>query len=303
MHVFVAGATGVLGSAAVRRLVAGGHEVTGIARGAAKQRALAEAGARAVAADIFDPAAVRAVVEGHDVVCNLTSHIPVGTAAVRSSAWRENDRIRTEGSAVLAKAAADCGALRFVQEGVAFVYADAGEAWITESSRLDPPPVTRSSVTAADNAMSFADEYRFAVVLRFGLLYGDDANTRWTLDRVRRGKPVLVGDPAGYMSPITVDDAAAAVLAALAAPSGVYNVAGTPVRREEYARALGTAAGSESSARFVSPMAMRLAGKKLEPLARSLRVSSDAFHTATGWRARTALAEGFASAVKASALK
>lgn len=301
MHVFVAGATGVLGSAAVRRLVAGGHEVTGIARGAVKQRALAEAGARAVAADLFDPAAVRAAVEGHDVVCNLTTHIPVGSAAARPSAWRENDRIRAEGSAILAKAAADCGALRFLQEGVGFVYADAGDAWITESGRLDPTPVTRSSLAAADHAMGFADQYRFAVVLRFGTLYGDDPNTRWTLDRVRRGKPVLAGDPAAYVSPITVDDAAAAVLAALAAPSGIYNVAGTPVRREEYARALGTAAGSESSARYFSPLATRLAGKKMELLARSQRISSDAFHTATGWRARTALAEGFASAVKASA--
>lgn len=303
MHVFVAGATGVLGSAAVRRLVAGGHEVSGIARGAVKQRALAEAGARAVAADIFDPAAVRAAVEGHDVVCNLATHIPVGSAAMRSAAWRENDRIRTEGSAVLAKAAADCGALRFIQEGIAFVYADSGDAWIGESGRLDPTPLTRSALTASDNAMSFANEYRFAVVLRFGLLYGDDANTRWTLDRVRRGKPVLTGDPAGYVSPITVGDAAAAVVAALAAPSGIYNVAGTPVQREEYARALGTAAGAASSARFLSPLATRLVGKKAEPLARSQRISSDAFHTATGWRARTALAEGFASAVKASALK
>jgi nucleoside-diphosphate-sugar epimerase len=303
MRVFVAGATGVLGSAAVRRLVAGRHEVTGIARGAAKQRALTAAGARAVAADIFDPAAVRSAVEGHDVVCNLATHIPTGSAALRSASWRENDRIRTEGSAVLAKAAADCGALRFVQEGISFVYADAGDAWITESGRLAPTPLTRSALTASDNAMSFGNEYRFAVVLRFGVLYGDDANTRWLLDRVRRGKGVLAGDPAGYVSPITVDDAAAAVVAALAAPSGIYNVAGTPVLREEFARALGTAAGGSSSARFLSPLATRLVGKKVEPLARSQRISSDAFHAATGWRARTALAEGFASAVKASALK
>ena len=87
--------------------------------------------------------------------------------------------------------------------------------------------------------MDFADAYRFAVVLRFGLVYGDEPATHWQLDRVRKGKPVVMGDPDGYMSPITVKDAAAAVVASLAAPSGVYNVSGTPLTRAEWAEALG----------------------------------------------------------------
>lgn len=298
MRVFVAGATGVLGTAAVRRLVSSGHEVTGIARGSDKRRALHTLGANAVEVDLFDAKSMRSAIEGHDVVCNLATHIPTGTAVMRRSSWRENDRIRAEGSAVVAKAAAECGALRLIQEAVAFVYADAGQDWITEQSPLDPTPMIRSSVTASENAMGFADQYRFAVVLRFGTFYGDDALTHWQLDRVRKGKPVLVGDPEAYISPITVEDAAGAVVASLAAPSGIYNVAGQPVRLTEWARALATAAGVDGSARFISGLTRKFLGPGAEVAARSLRISSDAFHAATGWRARTDLAEGFAPAVK-----
>lgn len=300
MRVFVAGATGVLGTAAVRRLVSSGHEVTGIARSQEKSRILYTLGAESARVDLFDAAAMRAAVEGHDVVCNLATHIPAGPAMMRTSAWRENDRIRTEGSAILAKAAADCGALRLIQEAVSLVYADGGQDWIAERSPLAVHPLTVSSLTAADNAMGFADQYRFAVVLRFGMFYGADSLTRWQLERVRRGKPVLSGDPDGYVSPITIEDAAAAVVAALAAPTGIYNVAGQPAHRAQWARALGTAAGVDGSAKFLPSLTRRLLGGRAEVLGRSLRISSDAFHTATGWRARTELAEGFAPAAKAA---
>jgi nucleoside-diphosphate-sugar epimerase len=298
MRVFVAGATGALGTAAVRRLVSGGHQVTGIARSREKSRTLYTLGAETAEVDLFDPAGMRKAIEGHDVVCNLATRIPIGSAMLRGSAWRENDRVRTEGSAIVAKAAADCGTLRLIQEAIAFVYADGGQDWITEQAPLAPTAATRSSLTATDNAMGFADPYRFAVVLRFGAFYGADANTHSQLERVRRGKPVLVGDPAGFVSPITIEDAAGAVVAALAAPSGIYNVAGQPTHRTEWARALGTAAGVDGSARFVPNLSRRLLGSRADTAARSLRISSDAFHAATGWRARTPLAEGFAPAVK-----
>jgi nucleoside-diphosphate-sugar epimerase len=298
MRVFVAGATGAVGTAAVRRLVSGGHQVTGIARSREKSRILYTLGADTAEVDLFDPAGMRKAIEGHDVVCNLATRIPIGSAMLRGSSWRENDRVRTEGSAIVAKAAADCGALRLIQEAIAFIYADGGQDWVTEQAPLAPTAVTRSSLTSTDNAMGFADQYRFAVVLRFGAFYGADANTHSQLERVRRGKPVLVGDPVGFVSPITIDDAAGAVVAALAAPSGIYNVAGQPVHRTEWARALGTAAGVDGSAKFASNLGRRLLGSRAETAARSLRISSDAFQAATGWRARTPLAEGFAPAVK-----
>lgn len=296
MRVFVAGATGVIGTAAVRRLVAGGHNVTGIARSQAKRDALAAAGAHPVDANLFDPASLRRALSGHDVVINLATRIPSPMAATRAKSWRENDRIRTEASRNLAEAAAAEGVLRLVQEAISYVYEDGGNEWITERHPVRPNAFSASSVTATDNAMGFADAYRFAVVLRFGLVYGDEPTTLWQLGRVRKGKPAVMGEPAGYLSPITVDDAAHAVLASLAAPSGVYNVSGPPLTRAEWAAALGVAAGAGGPAHFFPPMLTRLLGRRVEPFLRSQRISSDAFHNATGWRAKTPVAQGLAAA-------
>jgi 2-alkyl-3-oxoalkanoate reductase len=295
MRVFVAGATGVLGTGAVRQLVAGGHKVTGIARTQAKRDALAAAGASPVEADLFDPASLRRAVAGHDVVVNLATRIPAPGTVTRAKSWRENDRIRGEASRNLAEAAAAEGVLRLVQEAVSFVYEDGGGEWITERQPVRATVFAASSVTATENAMNFADAYRFAVVLRFGMVYGDEPTTRWMLDRVRGGKPAVMGDPQGYVSPITVDDAAAAVVASLAAPSGIYNVSGPPLTRAEWAAELGAAAGVGGEARSFAPLLVRMVAKRVEPFLRSQRISSDAFHNATGWRAKTTVRDGFAA--------
>lgn len=295
MKVFVAGATGIIGMAAVRQLVGAGHAVTGVARNAAKAEALAALGGTPVEVDIFDRAGITTAMSGHDVVCNLTTHIPTGRKAARAKSWHDNDRIRAEGSRVLVQAAIDAGVQRFVQEAVAFAYADNGEEWIDESGRIAPAQPVRSSVTATETALEFATDGRFAVALRFGALYGDDPLTRWQLDRVRRGKPVILGSPDAYLSPLHVDDAATAVLASLGSPSGAYNVAAEPVRRSEWARVMGRAAGMSEPARFVSPFAQRFSGWRVQAVGRSLRVSSSAFHTMTGWRARMPLSAGWPS--------
>lgn len=300
MRVFIAGATGVLGASAVRALVASGHKVSGIGRTGPKREALAAAGASAVQADLFDPASLRQAVAGHDVVVNLATRIPPPLKATRSGAWRENDRIRELASRNLAEAAAAEGVLRLIQEAISFVYEDGGTGWITEAQAVRPNAFSASSITATDNAMGFADAYRFAVALRFGLLYGDDPVTHWTLERVRKGKPVLVGAAEGYISPIAVPDAGAAVVAALAAPSGVYNVSGPPLTRAEWAEELGRAAGAAGPARFYSPLLLKLLGRRVEPFTRSQRISSDAFYNATGWRAKTAVADGLADALPLS---
>jgi nucleoside-diphosphate-sugar epimerase len=281
--VFVAGATGVVGIRTVGLLVAAGHEVTGLARSAVRAGLLAGQGARAAQASLFDPDALGRAVAGHDAVVNLATHIPVGTAAVRARAWREDDRIRTEGSRVLAGTALRCGVGRLVQEAVTFVYPDRADEWITEETVPEPNPRSQAAtMAAAAQAARFTAAGGSGVALRFGQLYGPDRASAETLARARAGKPAVLGRPGGWLSPLRPEDAAAAVVAALGCPPGIYNVAEPPVRRSEWAAAIGAAAGS-GPARFYPALLQKLAGPRAEPLTRSQRVDSAKFIAATGW--------------------
>lgn len=283
MKVFVAGGTGQVGRRAVVALLAAGHHVTAVARTPDKGEALRRAGALPVSVSLFDPVALRREVAGHDVAVNLATRIPVGPAAVRPSAWREDDRIRTEGSRILVDAALHHDVGRLVQEGVAFVYPDCGDDWITEQTVPAPNPRSQAATMAATaQAARFTAAGGAGVVLRFGLFYGPDPASLDILARARAGKPVVLGRAGGWLAPLHPDDAAAAVVAALGCPAGIYNVCEPPVRRSEWATAIGTAVGG-GPAKFYPRILQKLAGSRAEPLGRSLRVDSAAFSAATGW--------------------
>ena len=151
MKLFVAGATGVLGTRTVPQLVRAGHAVTAIARTPVKASALRAAGATPATVDLFDPEAITAAVAGHDGVLNLATHIPAVAKAARTSAWAENNRIRTEGARNLVDAAIGAKASRYVQESISFFYVDGGADWVHEDSPIDAPafalPFRRRKVT------------------------------------------------------------------------------------------------------------------------------------------------------------
>ena len=105
MRIFVAGATGVIGRRVVVQLRAAGHAVTGIARTPEKAAQLRRVGARPISVSLFDPAALRDAVVGHDAVVNLATKIPTLAQSARAQGWTENTRIRVEGSRNLVDAA------------------------------------------------------------------------------------------------------------------------------------------------------------------------------------------------------
>jgi UDP-glucose 4-epimerase len=133
-EIVITGSTGVVGRRAVRELLAAGHRVTGVTRSERGRDRLESLGARAVEADVFDAGSLRRAFAGADTVVNLLTHIPSAERMGDPSAWAENDRLRTEASAAIADAAQAAGARRLVQESIAFVYADGGDAWLDEDA-------------------------------------------------------------------------------------------------------------------------------------------------------------------------
>ena len=287
MKVAVTGATGVIGTSAVRALVAAGHDVVGLARTPAKAALLESQGARPVHTSLFDRNGLAAMFAGSDAVCNLATHIPVGYAAAWPGAWREQDRLRTEGVRRVVDAARAAGVRRIVQESVSFLYADNGDDWITEESSVEINPATDPASVGESHIQDYTCGSRQGVVLRFGTIVGDDAVTRWTLRATRNGRPVGMGRPESWSHVVHTDDLGPAVVAALTAPSGTYNVGAEPVRRADLVQGYADAVGHDS-ADFMGPLLRRLAGHRTEPLTRSLRVCSEHFVAQTGWTPRRA---------------
>jgi nucleoside-diphosphate-sugar epimerase len=283
MRVFVAGATGVLGRRAVGRLVAAGHEVTAVSRTLEKDAVLDALGARPVRVDVFDAEALRIAVAGADAVVNIATKIPPVAQMRRGDAWDENERIRRVASGNLVDAATAAGATVFVQESLAFMYGEHGSDWIdAASTELGSTTFTGAIGAAEANVARFRTHGGRGVVLRFGRFYAPESDqTLATLHAARRGLALDVGGDETYAPMIDADDAAAAVVAALTAPDGTYDIVDSePLTRAERGAALASAVGRARlwrSPKWSAP-------KSASYLTASQRVSNAAFRDATGWR-------------------
>jgi nucleoside-diphosphate-sugar epimerase len=282
VRIAITGATGVIGRSVVPALVAAGHEVVALARTPEKADALDSLGATPVLGSLFDESKLVDLFGECDAVGNFATRIPIGLSSLLPRAWRANDRLRTEGVRRVVEAARAAGVRRLVQESTSLLYADNGDDWITEESLLDITRATEPASVAEAHVQDYACESRVGVALRFGGIVGDDELTRLQLRSTGRGRPIGLGRPDGWAHVIHTDDLGAAVLAAFGAPSGTYNVGAEPVRRVELFAGFAEAAGRESID-FVSPTMVRIAGPRVEPGTRSLRVSSDRLSRTTGW--------------------
>jgi uncharacterized protein YbjT (DUF2867 family) len=116
--ILVTGATGVIGRRVVPALVQAGHQVNAVARAPEKAAAITNAGAQPATIDLFNADAVATAVADRDAVIHLATNIPLGAATARKSAWKTNDRLRTEAANNLASAVIDAGAGTYVGESI-----------------------------------------------------------------------------------------------------------------------------------------------------------------------------------------
>jgi nucleoside-diphosphate-sugar epimerase len=301
MRVFVTGATGVVGRRLVPLLIEEGHEVTAVVRSPEQGAELTEAGAGVAEVSLFDRDRLRDAVAGHDAVVNLATHIPSSTLRMlMPGGWNTNDEIRRVGSANLVEAALAGGVGRFVQESFAPIYVDRGDLWIDEAWRVRPERYARTVLDAEQSVRRFIARGGTGIVLRFGAFYGPDAVQLKDLMRsVRFGFAPLPGRAATFVSSLSHDDAAAAVVAALAAPAGTYNVTDNePMRHRDYVDALADALGVRHP-RLMPAWTTRLVGPVARMLSRSQRISNRKLR-GCGWKPKyESVREGFQATVAA----
>ncbi len=279
-------------------LASAGHSISALVRTPEKRAALSRYGAKPVEVSLFDPDRLRQAVSRHDVVINLATAIPPASKALFPGAWRANARIRRIGAANLSAAATSAGATRYIQESFAPIYDDAGDQWIDETSPIRPARYNRAVLDAERAAESFTSSRRAGVVLRFAFFYGPDSDfLHDMIANVRRGWAPGFG-PDGYISSISHDDAASAVVAALQLPPGIYNVTDDePVTKREFFHTLATAIGAPEP-RFPPSWISHLLGSLGDTLARSQRMSNGKLRGASGWSPKfPSVREGLADSV------
>lgn len=258
MRVFVAGATGAIGSRLVPLLVEAGHQVTGMTRSSHKTEQIRAAGATPVVADALDREAVmRAVsaVAPEAIVHELTA-IP-DKLDIRNfdRVFALTNRLRTEGLDNLIAAGREAGCQRIVAQSYAgWVYAREGGPVKTEEDRLDPNPP--AGIRSTFEAIRYLEETvtklsgMTGIALRYGGFYGP-GNTLGAggamLEEIRKRRVPIVGSGAGVWSFIHIDDAARATVRALEAGSpGIYNIVDDePAPVSEWLPALAAAVGAK----------------------------------------------------------
>jgi len=281
MRVFVAGASGALGSRLVPQLIAAGHEVIGTHHSPASAPSLEALGAEPVRLDLLDARAVRtAVLDSRPdaIVHQATALANVRFGRSLDKTFAATNRLRTEGTNALLAAARTAGVRRFVAQSFApYLYARQGGPVKTETDPVDatPPPNTGQTFAAINYLEKAATDFG-GIALRYGGFYG--AANDGLIKPVRKRLYPIVGDGGGIFSWLHLDDGAAATVLALEhSGPAIYNIVDDePAPTREWLPVLASALGAKPPRHAPTWLARLLAGPAVAVLATQARGSSNA---------------------------
>lgn len=255
MKIFIAGASGAIGSRLVPLLVAAGHDVTGTSRTDTGVHRIEAAGGHGVTMDGRDSASIRRAVldaQPQVLIHELTS-LSAGFDFKRfDDVFTATNDMRTRGTDALIAAAREAGTGRIlVQSYAGWPNARTGGPVKTEEDPLDPDPAAAVRRTLA--AIAYAERATVdagGVALRYGNLYGPGqalGEGGQMLDVVRKRQFPIVGRGTGIWSFCHVEDAASATAAAVSHGSaGLYNIVDDePAAVSEWLPVLAQAVGAK----------------------------------------------------------
>ena len=294
MKIFIAGASGAIGSELVAQLVARGHEVVGTTRSAGKTDALRALGAEPVIVDALDPDSVAEVVakaEPDVIVHQLTALTgrPNFRQVKRMAA--ATNRLRTEGTDHLLAAARAVGVRKFVAQSNASWMERTGGPVVDEHGRIEPnPPADAAALVAAlrhledaVTGISWAD----GIALRYGGFYGPGTGITAVIgELIRKRRVPIVGGGGGVWSLVHITDAASATVAAIErGKPGIYHVADDePAPMREILPVLARTLGAKPPRRVPAWLVRLLAGEAAANMMTQARgISSEKAKSELGW--------------------
>ena len=309
MRVFVAGASGAIGTRLVPQLIDRGHEVIGTFRSPGHGERVRALGAQPIALDLLDPGAVRKAVletEPEAIINQATALADLSDFKHFDRSFHQTNRLRTEGIDALLAAAREAGVRRLVTQSFAsYRYTREGGPVKSEDDPLDPAPVAATRESNA--AMRYLDQAvtdAGGIALRYGVFYG--APNDGLIEPVRKRQFPIVGKGGGISSFIHLDDAAAAtVLAVEDGGAGIYNIVDDePAPMREWLPVLADALGAKPPRRFPRWLARLFAGEAVVVMATEARGASNAkAKRELGWKLRyPSWRDGFRAAYASAAL-
>ncbi len=176
-RIFLAGATGAIGSQLVPLLVDAGYRVFGTTRSKDKASALEKTGAEPVVLDVFDVAAVDAAFSRvrPEVLIHMLTDLPsdLNPEAMVEGKLR-NARIWTEGTRNLIAAAKSAGTRRAIAQSLAWFYASGAQPYREHDALGTTDPdlqIVLEAVQALERTVLETPPIE-GILLRYGLLYG-----------------------------------------------------------------------------------------------------------------------------------
>jgi nucleoside-diphosphate-sugar epimerase len=311
MRVFVAGATGAIGSRLLPLLVSEGHRVVGSTRTPSHVASIQAAGAQAVVVDGLDAKGLAAAVleaQPEVVIDEMTALRGALDLKHFDRTFGPTNRLRTDGLDHLLVAATRAGASRIiVQSFCGWPYERRGDPVKSEEAPLDPAPPRELRATL--DAIRYLERQTAAlrtssgIVLRYGSLYGPGSGMLdpGVIRDIRRRRFPLIGSGQGWWSFLHVEDAArATALAVERRESGIYNIVDddpAPVRA--WLPALASMLGARRPLAVPKWLGSLLAGDHLVTMMCEVRAGSNAkAKRVLGWEPHyPSWREGFASAL------
>jgi len=224
MKVFVTGATGFIGFAIVKELLAAGHQVTGLARSESSGKKLMEAGARVQLGTVEDLDGLRraaAAADGaiHTAFCHKVSHLPLGTrlrviaGGMPSGIMQRfvNAAVTTDRQAVEAIAGALAGGDRPLVAAFGTLAMKHGQL-ATEDDAYDPNFFTAVRGRTEDTLQSLAAGGRRTSAIRLPPIVHGDGDHGFAPQLIeiarKKGESAYVGDGMNRWPSVHRDDAA-----------------------------------------------------------------------------------------------
>jgi nucleoside-diphosphate-sugar epimerase len=299
-RVLVTGATGFVGGAVVRALLASGRDVLALVRDPARARVLEQAGAILAAGDMLAPDTYRGLADQVDAVIHAAQRAPPGRMTrVKVADIQRADHTM---SSVLAQACR-AGGRRYVYTSGYFVYGDRGDAPLDTRTTFDPSPLGTGHAREVTELRQAAAGGLDLVIVAPGFVYGPGGLFKSAFfDQAQRGRLRCIGAGRNYWSCVHVEDLAEGYVAALehAPPGGEYNLADDePLRLRDLVDQVTGAMGLKPVGTIPPWLMSLIIGRPLvQSLVTSCRVTNTEAAGQLGWRpARPTLADGLPDAI------